>query len=132
LIKVLDAWINRRHASKLEKHFVTALYVVLGVFLAINVTTLLLGNLLALLTLGVQVVVLGAVYFRRPWAYIAVKVWAVIAMLAGLAMWLAVLLDGPKYFHSMFHAVSNTLMLFACSYFFKFAKPALQPLRERI
>jgi hypothetical protein len=56
----------------------------------------------------------------------------VIAMLAGLATWLAVLLDGPKYFHSMFHAVSNTLILFAGSYFFKFAKPALQPLRERI
>jgi hypothetical protein len=93
---------------------------------------LLSGNLLALLTLAVQFVVLGAVYFRNPWAYIVVKVWAFIVMLSGLAMWLAVLLDGSKYFHSVFHAVSNTLMLFAGFYFFKFAKPALQPVRERI
>jgi hypothetical protein len=116
----------------LEKHFVTALYVVVGLFLAINVITLLSGNLLALLALAVQFMVLGAVYFRKPWAHIVVKVWAVIAMLAGLAMWLAVLLDGPKYFHSVFNAVSNTFMIFAGFYFFKFAKPALQPLRERI
>jgi hypothetical protein len=77
-------------------------------------------------------VVLGAVYFRKSWAYIVVKVWALIAMLAGLAMWWAVLLDGPKYFHSVFNAVSNTFMLFAGFYFFKFAKRALQQFRERI
>ena len=118
--------------QNLEKHFVTSLYVVLGLLLAINVMALLSGRLLSLLTLAVQFVVLGAVYFRKPWAYIVVKVWAVIAMLAGLAMWLAVLLAGPKYFHSVFHAVSNTLMLIAGFYFFKFAKPALQPVRERI
>ena len=70
--------------QRLEKHFVTALYVILGLLLAINVLTLLSGNLLALLTLAIQLVVLGAVYFHKSWAYIVVRVWEVIAMLAGL------------------------------------------------
>ena len=118
--------------KRLEKHFVTALYVVLGLLLAINALTLLSGNLLALLTLSIQLVVLGVVYFPKSWAYIVVKVCAAITMFAGFAMWLAVLLGGPKYFHSVFHAVSNTLVLLAGFYFFKFAKPALQPVRERI
>ena len=118
--------------ANLKKHFVPALYVVLGLLLAANIMSLLSGNLLALVSLAVQFAVLGAVYFSKSWAYIVVKLWAFIVMLAGLAMWLAVLLDGPKYFHSVFNAVFNTLMLFAGFYFFKFAKPALQPVRERI
>ncbi|WP_158755811.1 hypothetical protein [Dyella sp. S184] len=118
--------------ANLQKHFIPALYVVLGLLLAANIMSLLSGNLLALVSLAVQFTVLGVVYFGKPWAYIAVKLWAFIVMLAGLAMWLAVLLDGTKYFHSVFNAVFNTLMLFAGFYFFNFAKPALQQVRERI
>lgn len=116
----------------LQKHFVPALYVVLGFLLVANIMNLLLGTLLALVALVIQFTVLGAVYFKKPWAYVAVKFWAAIAIFIGLAMWLAVLLGGPKHFHSVFSAVFNTLMLFAGLYFFKFAKPALQQARERI
>jgi len=118
--------------TNLQKHFIPALYVVLGLLLATNFVAFVTGHFLALLPLAVQFVVLGAVYFGKPWAYIAVKLWALIDMLSGLAMWLAVLLDGPKYFHSAVNGVFNTLMLLAGFYFFKFAKPALQQVPERI
>ena len=115
-----------------QKHFVPSLYVVLGLLLATNFLALVTGHYLALLPLVVQFMVLGAVYFGKPWAHIVVKIWAFIVMLSGLAMWLAVLLDGPKYFHSSVNAVFNTLMLLVGLYFFKFAKPALQQVPERI
>ena len=118
--------------TNLQKYFIPALYVVLGLLVVTNVVALAAGQFLALLPLAVQFAVVGAVYFRKSWSYIAVKFWAAIVMLVGLAMWFAVLLDGPKYFHSVFHATFNTVMLFAAFYFFKFAKPALQQVRERI
>ncbi|WP_458071770.1 hypothetical protein [Rhodanobacter sp. BL-MT-08] len=116
----------------LQKHFVPALYVVFGLLVAVNTLTLVLGGLRALLPIAIECTVLGAVYFRKPWAYIAVMLWTVIPLFTGAAMWLAVLLDGPKYFHSAIYGVFNTLMFFAGIYFFKYAKPALQQLPERI
>lgn len=114
----------------LQKHFVPALYIVFGLLVTVNTMTLLFGGLIALVPLAIECTVLGAVYFRKPWAYIAVMLWTVIPLFTGAAMWLAVLLDGPKYFYSVFHAVFITLMFFAGFYFLKFAKPALQQVRE--
>lgn len=118
--------------TNLQKHFVPALYVVLGLLLALNMLALVSGRLLALLPLAVQFAVLGSVYLRKSWSYIAVKLWALVVMLSGVAMWLAVLLDGTAYFHSVPNAVFNTFMLLAGFYFFKFAKPALQQVRDSI
>ena len=113
-----------------QKHFIPALYVVLGLLVATNVMALVAGQLFAILPLAVQFGALGAVYFGKPWSYIAVKIWALIVMLAGLTMWFAVLLGGPRYFHSTFHAIFNTVMLLAGFYFFKFARSALRQVRE--
>ena len=118
--------------TNLKRYFVPALYAVLGLLLVTNILVLASGRLLALLTLTVQSVVLGAVYFGKPWSYIAVKIWALIVMSAGLAMWLAVFLDGASHFHSLFNAVFKSVMLLAGFYFFKFAKPALKQAREFI
>jgi len=118
--------------TNLHKHFVPALYIVLGVLLAINILALVSGRLLALLPLAVQFAVLGSIYLRKSWSYIAVKLWALVVMLAGAAMWLAVLLDGAAYFHSVLNAVFKTFMLLGGFYFFKFAKTSLQKARESI
>lgn len=109
-----------------QRSFSISLYTVVGLLLLVNVVSLLTGSYLALIPLGLQLLVLASVYLHKAWAYIVVRIWAVLLVLAGASMWLAVLFGGTSYFHSAGHAVAYTLVLVLGVYFFIYSKPVLR------
>jgi hypothetical protein len=113
-------------AQVLARHFRLVLYAALAVFLSLNSWALVAGNYTALISLTIEAVVLVSVYLAKPWAYIAVRVWACILIVAGAAMWLAVLFGGVAYFHSLGHAAFEVALLVLGLYFFSYSKSGLQ------
>ncbi len=118
--------------KKAQKYFATTLYAALGLLIANNLVNLAGGNIRALLPLTVQVFVLAVIYFDPAWSYIFVKIWALFGVFAGLAMWLAVALDGPEHFGSLSDAIFNSIVFVASLYFFKFAKTSLSDEQKQI
>jgi hypothetical protein len=110
----------------LQRVFCAVLYVALAIFLALNIWALVSGNYFALFSIGVEVVVLVSVYLGKPWAYIAVRLWACILIVAGALMWLAVFIGGFTYFHTFAHAALETVMLVLGWYFFAYSKIGLR------
>ena len=110
----------------MAQRFRLVLYSALAVFLSLNTWALVAGNYAALGSLSIEIVVLVSVYFGKPWAYIAVRVWACILIFAGTAMWLAVLFGGVSYFHSLRHAAFEVALLLLGLYFFAYSKSGLQ------
>jgi hypothetical protein len=112
--------------ENLKKYYLPTLYVVLALLIFFNVPALVAGRRLAVFVIAVDLAVLVFVYTGSAWAYIVVRIWSMISIIAGVSMWLAVLLAGVAYFYSVLHAVSSTLMLVFGLYFFAFAKQALK------
>src|SRR5690606_18469254 len=106
----------------LRRHVRAAIYVALAIFVTLNLLQLASGQLLAALPTTVQIIVFISVYTSKPWAHVVIRLWAVLLALAGGSMWLAVLLGGASFFHSVFNASLLTLALALGVYFFVFAK----------
>ncbi len=110
---------------KYETHYIPALYTIVGILLVVNLLALMSGAWLALVAIGIQVVIIASVYARKTWAYLVVRVWSAICILAGVLIWLAVLLRGFEFSHSAGYMIFQTLLLLVGLYFFKGAKVAL-------
>ncbi|HKZ10435.1 MAG TPA: hypothetical protein VJL61_06990 [Rhodanobacteraceae bacterium] len=116
----------------MTRSFRLVLYSALAVFLAINVWALVAGNYFAVIPLCIELVVLVSVYLGKPWAFVAIRVWACVLIIAGVAMWLAVLLDGVAHFHSPARAVVLTIMLVLGLYLLVYSRSGSQQISSAI
>jgi hypothetical protein len=111
-------------ASTVNTYYLRILYLTVGVFLILNLISLLHGLRSALLAIAFQVLVLASVFTKRSWAYIVVRLWSAFWMFSGISLWLAVLLRG-KIIEPTSYVVFRCFLLIAGFYFFKYAKSAL-------
>jgi hypothetical protein len=102
-----------------------ALYVVLGYLLLTNFRQLEDGHWMALLPVAVQGTVIASVALRVRWAYVIVRVWAAISILAGACLWMAILLAGGKMIEPTSVILFRTLGLIVGVFFFTYAKTSL-------
>lgn len=117
--------------DKYEAYYVPALYVTVGILLAINLLGLMGGAWITLLPIVIQTSIIASVYACKTWAYVAVRVWSVICIFSGTALWLAVLLRGGEFSHTAGYMVFHTFLLLVSVIFFKSAKVVLSK-RARI
>lgn len=108
-----------------KAYYVPVLYSIVGIFLAMNVLGLLSGSWISLLPIAIQASVIVSVYMRKPWAYVIVRVWAAICIIAGGAIWLAVLLRGGEIVQPAARVVCQTLLLLVGVPLYKYAKVVL-------
>ena len=132
LFLALDFLQGPRMPTNFQKAYILVLCVVVGTLLVLNVISATSGEPSSLLPAAIQVAVLVAIYLRKSWTSIAVRVWAAIGMLSGVAMWLAVLLRGGTFTQSTSTIVFRTVMLIICLGFFVFAKRAFQSRESEI
>jgi hypothetical protein len=110
---------------KYETYYVPALYWIVGLFLGINMLSLMGGAWIALLPITIQASIIVSVYARKPWAYVVVRIWSALCIFSGVTVWLAVLLRGGEFSRSAGYMAFETLSLFMGVMFFKNAKAVL-------
>lgn len=110
----------------LAKSFRPVFYATLPVFLIMYFYRLARGNYISLLPIFIGLAAFTAIFWQQSWALVAVRAWAVLFMLVGAFLWLAVLLGGASHLHSALFAAVCTVMLALGVYFWSYSKHALQ------
>lgn len=108
-----------------DRFYIASLYVFLGMLIAVNVISIIMGAYLALVPLLVQSMVVFGVRTSKPWAVRAIVVWSVLAIVSGATLWISTWIGGAGNKEPIPMVLLRTSSLFAGIFFVLFAKSVL-------